>query len=104
MGRKRRLSRGQNDLLRMLEEAGEENLACILNTLRLEPDANRSVSQEFARDVEDLVRQGLVRWTKSDHAPMSMVEFDSVSLNWRSSMPERCSLLITKAGARALTE
>jgi hypothetical protein len=52
--RKFQLSPIQGELLRMLSEAGEENLACIRATLGVADDA------EFSRQVATFRRLGLV--------------------------------------------
>jgi predicted transcriptional regulator len=52
--RKLRLSPLQSELLRLLSEAGEENLACIRSTLKPRDQ------EEFSRQVTGLRRLGLV--------------------------------------------
>ena len=105
MSRKRRLSPHQGDVLRALEEAGEDTLSAILNTLGLSPDDHGGVPASFARDLDGLLRMGFVSWSRNEANPLALLEFEAG--HWRlppSESGERLSLLLTEAGERALAE
>lgn len=95
----------EGKILWVLEEAGAENLGCILNTLGVAPSDAGRVPFEFEAAVERLVRLGFVTWSPAVKAEESLAELEyrTAETSWWSS-GELCSLSLTEAGERALTE
>jgi len=108
MPRRVRLSAQQNEVLRLLHEAGEETLGTLLNTLGVRPDPEAQVSGEFARAVEGLLGLGFVAWhPQQDSSPFARARFNELSRQWTSPADDAShqpvSLVITRAGKECVT-
>ena len=103
MPKRLKLTRLQRDLIWMLEEAGEETLSCILNTLKTRPDDDSRVGWELQQDFCSLIRVGLVSWAAESGGddPMLLARFDTGTKSW--SAPSTCSVCLTEDGRQALT-
>ncbi len=105
--RRLRLSPLQRDLIWMLEEAGAEDLRCLVATI--EP---RDL-QEFEHDVRALVRLGLVRFYRDlgrpDYHYVALTESEADRLpDFRDLLSEYratlvAGIMLTKSGYAALT-
>ena len=98
-----RLTPLENETLSILEEAGEENLACVLNTLSLEPTDDGSVPHEFRTAVERLLRLGFVTISDSAFAPGAALQarYDAAEAHWHNIEPWQM-VELTPSGEHAL--
>ncbi len=98
-----RITPFQRGILRTLEEAGEETLGSVLNTLRTSPEENLEVGWEFRDALNGLIRLGFVSWSpeSADSDALLLARFDPDSQSW--SAPPMCSIHMTVEGRRALT-
>ena len=98
---KLRLSSQQRELLFVLEEAGDETLGCVLNTLGVPPDENLSVSFAFRGDLSGLLRLKFVRWspTSEESDPLDHAQFNSKTQSWEA--PRTPVLELTPEGFAA---
>ena len=108
MPRKIKLSPEQNEILRLLEEAGEETLGTLLNTLRVRPDPQAGVPHEFQAAIAGLFRLGFVAWCPDPGSgPLEAMRFDTSSGHWASPIAgtshEPVSLVLTSEGEKSLS-
>ncbi len=108
MPRRVTLSIQQNEILRILREAGEETLGTVLNTLRVGPDANSSVSGTFVAALEGLLQLGFVAWEPEQvSSPIARAQYDRSASQWTSPVDEisqqPVSLVMTQAGQECLS-
>ena len=103
MPKRLKLTPRQRDIIWVLEEAGEETLCCILNTLKTRPDEASRVGWEFQNDLSGLMRLGLVSWAteSSGDDAIQLAHFDSDTKSW--SAPSTFNIYLTEKGQEALT-
>jgi hypothetical protein len=92
----------------VLQEAGEETLGTLLNTLRDRPDPESHASSEFSSAVEDLLGLGFVAWEPhQDSAPLALARFNELSCEWTSPADDvsnrPVSLVLTRTGRKCLS-
>jgi len=103
MPRKVKLSPRQNVLLRLLEEAGAESLATVLNTLGVRPSDTGHIPTAFVETVNGLIEKGLlcVECSDGDHWWGDAV-FDQSLRSWVSATARQAEIAITNEGMQSL--
>ena len=103
MPRKVKLSPQQNGLLRLLEEAGAESLATVLNTLGVRPSDTGHIPTAFVETVNGLIEKGLlcVECSDGDHWWGDAV-FDQSLRSWVSATARQAEIAITNEGMQSL--
>jgi hypothetical protein len=106
MPRRITLTPEQNEILRLLEEAGEETLGTILNTLRVEPCSSGTLSLATGQAFRGLVELGLIECHGcADGLPLDAAAFDAATAMWRTKLMasgKPLNIILTAAGERAL--
>ncbi len=94
--KKIRLTPTQRDIVWVLEEAGEENLACILNTLLsdAEPQDREALLTGVSEALEGLIRMGYVE-VKGEVKNLTEAHFGSRGV--------QVEILLTQRGREQLT-
>ena len=106
MPRRNKLTPEQNEILRQLEEAGEETIATLLNTLKTAPSSGGTLSSATVRTFEGLLELGLIEWQGCAVGfPKDSAVFENAASEWRSQLlpsGKPLNILLTKAGRRAV--
>lgn len=101
------LSPEQGLILRELEEAGEETVGTILNTLKVVPLRDGSVPPETHASIAGLVDLGLLEWSGSPVAHCALARFDQEKQSWKSGVSSSgrpARPMLNHAGQHALVE
>jgi hypothetical protein len=101
-----KLTPEQNQILRLLEEAGEETLGTLLNTLKIAPASDGALPISAVQALEGLLELGLVECPNCEAGlPTDAAFFDSKASAWQTQLlpsGKPLKVLITSAGEQAL--
>jgi hypothetical protein len=106
MPRRNSLTPTQNQVLRLLEEAGEETLGTLLNALKAPPSLEGSLTPSIAAVFDGLRDLGFIEW---DGSALCLREdaasYHFAESSWRSGLlpsGKPMEIVLTAAGRRAL--
>jgi Fe2+ or Zn2+ uptake regulation protein len=106
MPRRLKLTPEQNQILRLLEEAGEETLGTILNTLKIAPASGGALPMSAVQALEGLAELALVECANCEAGlSTDAAFFDSEAAAWQTQLlpsGKPLKVLITSAGQQAL--